>query len=173
MEKMSQVYDKEILPIWSERFGRLLLRGLAVPERAMVLDFGCGIGVLGAHQAQAGARIELLDIDAVALHASSINLPGARVWLSDGWQGCSAHGLDRIVSNPPLHRGHARDHSVLDALVREAPARLAPGGDLWVVTQRQVPMPKLLGPAFREVELVWENNRFRAWCACRGRRVGA
>ena len=44
MEKMSQVYDREILPIWSERFGRMLLRGLAVPERAMVLDFGCGTG---------------------------------------------------------------------------------------------------------------------------------
>lgn len=44
MEKMSQVYDREILPIWSERFGRMLLRGLKVPERAMVLDFGCGTG---------------------------------------------------------------------------------------------------------------------------------
>ena len=44
MEKMSQVYDAEILPIWSERFGRMLLRGLTLPERAMVLDFGCGTG---------------------------------------------------------------------------------------------------------------------------------
>ena len=44
MEKMAQIYDDEILPIWSQRFGRMLLRGLKLPERPMVLDFGCGTG---------------------------------------------------------------------------------------------------------------------------------
>jgi len=43
-EKMARVYDDEILPIWSQRFGRLLLRGLEVPHKAMVLDVGCGTG---------------------------------------------------------------------------------------------------------------------------------
>lgn len=43
-EKMARVYDDEILPIWSQRFGRMLLRGLEVPHKAMVLDVGCGTG---------------------------------------------------------------------------------------------------------------------------------
>ncbi|MCK5799804.1 MAG: methyltransferase domain-containing protein [Deltaproteobacteria bacterium] len=44
LEKMARVYDAEILPIWSERFGRLLLRGLKVPPKSMVLDVGAGTG---------------------------------------------------------------------------------------------------------------------------------
>ena len=43
-EKMARVYDDEILPVWSQRFGRMLLRGLAVPAKAMVLDVACGTG---------------------------------------------------------------------------------------------------------------------------------
>ncbi len=43
-EKMARVYDDEILPIWSQRFGRMLLRGLEVPAKAMVLDVACGSG---------------------------------------------------------------------------------------------------------------------------------
>ncbi|MCA9669113.1 MAG: class I SAM-dependent methyltransferase [Myxococcales bacterium] len=44
LEKMARVYDDEILPIWSKRFGRMLLRGLTLPEKAMVLDVACGTG---------------------------------------------------------------------------------------------------------------------------------
>ena len=43
-EKMARVYDDEILPLWSQRFGKMLLRGLDVPPKAMVLDYGCGTG---------------------------------------------------------------------------------------------------------------------------------
>jgi ubiquinone/menaquinone biosynthesis C-methylase UbiE len=43
-DKLAKVYDAEILPIWARRFGRLLLRDLALPPKAMVLDVGCGTG---------------------------------------------------------------------------------------------------------------------------------
>jgi arsenite methyltransferase len=43
-DKMARVYDDEISPIWSHRFGRMLLRGLELPPKAMVLDVGCGTG---------------------------------------------------------------------------------------------------------------------------------
>jgi len=43
-ERMAALYDREILPIWSERFGRMILRGLSAPPRATVLDFACGTG---------------------------------------------------------------------------------------------------------------------------------
>ncbi|MBW2732470.1 MAG: class I SAM-dependent methyltransferase [Deltaproteobacteria bacterium] len=44
LDKMARVYDDEILPIWSERFGRMLLKGLKVPNKAMVLDVATGTG---------------------------------------------------------------------------------------------------------------------------------
>jgi ubiquinone/menaquinone biosynthesis C-methylase UbiE len=43
-DKLAKLYDQEILPIWSKRFGRLLMRELALPPKAMVLDVGCGTG---------------------------------------------------------------------------------------------------------------------------------
>ena len=43
-EKLARIYDDEILPIWSHRFGRMMLRGLEFPAKAMVLDVACGTG---------------------------------------------------------------------------------------------------------------------------------
>lgn len=43
-EKLARIYDDEILPIWSHRFGRMMLRGLDVPPKAMLLDVACGTG---------------------------------------------------------------------------------------------------------------------------------
>jgi len=44
LDKMARVYDEEILPIWSQRFGRMLLRELVIPPKAMILDVGCATG---------------------------------------------------------------------------------------------------------------------------------
>jgi ubiquinone/menaquinone biosynthesis C-methylase UbiE len=43
-DKLAKLYDQEILPIWSSRFGKLMLHELALPPKAMVLDVGCGTG---------------------------------------------------------------------------------------------------------------------------------
>ncbi len=43
-DKIAKVYDKEILPLWARRFGRLLLAHIHLPERAMVLEVGCRTG---------------------------------------------------------------------------------------------------------------------------------
>lgn len=43
-ERLAKIYDTDVLPIWEERFGRLLLRHLALPPRARVLDAGCATG---------------------------------------------------------------------------------------------------------------------------------
>ncbi|HTM19974.1 MAG TPA: class I SAM-dependent methyltransferase [Kofleriaceae bacterium] len=44
IEKLARIYDDEILPVWSQRFGRMLLRGLTFPERGQILDVACGTG---------------------------------------------------------------------------------------------------------------------------------
>jgi ubiquinone/menaquinone biosynthesis C-methylase UbiE len=45
-DKLARVHDAEILPIWTHRFGRMLMRGFSAPPRAMVLDATCGTGYL-------------------------------------------------------------------------------------------------------------------------------
>jgi ubiquinone/menaquinone biosynthesis C-methylase UbiE len=44
MEKLARIYDAEILPVWTQRFGKLLFRDLSLPERCQVLEVGCGTG---------------------------------------------------------------------------------------------------------------------------------
>jgi ubiquinone/menaquinone biosynthesis C-methylase UbiE len=46
-DKLARVYDDEILPVWSQRFGRMILRGLELPSKAMVLDVACATGYPG------------------------------------------------------------------------------------------------------------------------------
>jgi len=43
-DKLAKIYDAEVVPIWSRRFGRMLMRDLSLPQKAMVLDTNCGSG---------------------------------------------------------------------------------------------------------------------------------
>jgi len=44
LEKLARVYDDEVLPVWSRRFGRMVLRELELPDRCQVLDLACATG---------------------------------------------------------------------------------------------------------------------------------
>lgn len=43
-EKLARIYDDEILPVWGQKFGRLLLRGLELPDKGQILEIACGTG---------------------------------------------------------------------------------------------------------------------------------
>jgi ubiquinone/menaquinone biosynthesis C-methylase UbiE len=74
-EKLAKLYDAEILPVWSRQFGRLLLRDLALPPKAMVLDVACGTGY------PALDILRKMDADGriIAIDASPAMLDEARV----------------------------------------------------------------------------------------------
>ncbi|MBP9089241.1 MAG: methyltransferase domain-containing protein, partial [Kofleriaceae bacterium] len=44
IEKLARIYDDEIAPVWGTRFGKMLLRNLAMPDKSQVLDVSCGTG---------------------------------------------------------------------------------------------------------------------------------
>jgi ubiquinone/menaquinone biosynthesis C-methylase UbiE len=78
-EKLARIYDDEILPVWSERFGRMLLRELVLPPRCQVLDVACGTGypaVEIVRRMGEGSRL-------IALDASSAMLDVARRKVQD------------------------------------------------------------------------------------------
>ena len=54
-------------------------------------------------------------------------------------------------------------------LIRGAPRHLAGGGELWLVTQRTVPVHGPLAYAFKSVDIVLDEN-FRIWRAKQIRR---
>ena len=64
VEKLARIYDAEIAPCWSARFGKLLLRDLTIPERGQVLDVACGTGnptIEILHRMSDGSRLIAID----------------------------------------------------------------------------------------------------------------
>ncbi len=137
------------------------------PSGARVLDFACGTGVIASVLARRTpqATFFLSDADALAAASARANVPGAKVFVGDGWSEVPPGPYDWIVSNPPIHAGKAEDHGVLHSLIREAPSRLARGGSLWLVVQRRVALEKTLKRTFEKVSLVHQDGRFCVWCA--------
>jgi 16S rRNA (guanine1207-N2)-methyltransferase len=145
---------------------RVLLGALPpLAAGARVLDFGCGSGVVGyvAEARGEGVRLELLDVDAVALEASKENVPGARLHLRDGLPPTGAGTFDAILSNPPFHRGKGEDRGLLFSLIGQAPRLLGRGGRLVFVTQKRLRVEDALRRAFLDVTTLGEDSVFRVW----------
>ncbi len=139
-----------------------------VAAGSRVLDFGCGAGAISLAVAAAspGARLFACDVDALAVHAARQNLPQAQVFLGDGWGAIELGArFDLVLSNPPLHRGHAQDPAALDAFVTQAPMRLNGGGRLIMVTWRSSPALRVLGQHFDKVDTLAVDARFQVLSA--------
>jgi 16S rRNA (guanine1207-N2)-methyltransferase len=149
--------------------GTALLLGVLPPLAAgdRALDYGCGSGVIGAAVLSGAPDIALtmLDNDAVALEAVRENVPGATRVLGTRITDAGQTPYQAIISNPPLHRGIAEDHGLLEQLIADAPVLLVPGGILQMVVQRRVPLDRLLAEHFARVDIAAENGRFRVWRA--------
>jgi ubiquinone/menaquinone biosynthesis C-methylase UbiE len=79
VEKLARIYDDEIAPVWGTRFGKMLLRNLAVPEKGQVLDISCGTGYPTTEilrRMSDGSRL-------IAIDASSAMLDVARRKIAD------------------------------------------------------------------------------------------
>lgn len=129
------------------------------------MDYGCGSGVVGAvvRHLNPQVRLELLDLDAVALEAAGENVPGARFLLGDGLPPGDGDGYDAIVSNPPFHRGKAEEPEMITRLVEGAPGVLGPGGGIVLVAQRRIRLEEIFRRTFRRVEVRAEEGGFRVW----------
>lgn len=148
--------------------GTAMLLGVLPPleDGARVLDFACGAGIIAGFVARRHPEVALwmTDVDAIALAAAVENAPTATALCGDRWGSIQgSRQFDRIFSNPPIHEGKGRTYDVLNELISGAPARLRPGGQLWVVAQRQIPVDKVMEETFRKVTLAAEDTRFRVW----------
>jgi 16S rRNA G1207 methylase RsmC len=115
---------------------------------------------------QPAAKLFLCDVDTVALVAARENVPGAQLLLGDGWGAVELGArFDLVLSNPPLHRGHAEDRGVLDALVQQAPLRLVAGGRLVLVTWKVAGIAATLGERFARVDLLADACGYQVWQA--------
>lgn len=145
---------------------RLLLQALPpLPPGARVLDYGCGSGVVGAwvRKREPRVRVDLLDVDAVALESARENVPGARRLLGDGLPPGGEGPWDALVSNPPFHRGKEEDPGMITDLILGSPGVLNTGGRLVLVAQRRLSLGGALQDTFRDVAILAEDRLYRVW----------
>ena len=122
--------------------------GVAAGER--VLEIGCGAGFAAVLAARAGARVVATDVrpEAVVCTRENVARNGVDdrvdVRLGDGYRPVAGERFDLVATSPPqmptppererddaeaaADNGGADGWRLLERLIREAPAHLAPGG---------------------------------------------
>jgi 16S rRNA (guanine1207-N2)-methyltransferase len=105
----------------------------------MILDIGCGYGLVGIYCAKKAdpKNITMTDVDTVAVEYARRNLAnngitGVEVIESNAYENVERSGYTLILSNPPYHA----DFSVPKAFIEGGYRRLANGGRMYMVTKR-------------------------------------
>src|SRR2546422_7719224 len=137
-----------------DRGTELLLAALEVGPCELIMDLGCGYGVIGITAARLsdGGHVILTDVNERATRLARENLAAnrianAEVRLGNLYEPVAEMAFDHIVSNPPIRAG--RD--VVDRIISDAPMHLLDGGSLGLrgpTPPRAAPVPKAMAADF-------------------------
>ncbi len=157
-----------------DRGTELLLEALEVGPCELVLDLGCGYGILGiaAAKLSEGGHVVLTDLNERATGLAKANLrangvENAEVRVGDLYAPVHDLAFDHILCNPPLRAGRA----VVDRIVAEAPAHLLDGGRLWLVARTRQGADALrdrMARAFGNAEIVRRGSGYKVLRATKG-----
>jgi len=136
-DKLARVYDTEILPIWSQRFGRMLLAEAKIPQNGLVLNVSCGTGYPGLEllDKMDGGRIIAIDSSSALLDVArgkAEDLSGKRIFFR------TEGGMDRLSFDSDVYDLTFTNLGLGELQIppREALAELArvtaPGGQVLV-----------------------------------------
>lgn len=111
---------------------------------AQILDYACGIGMLGRNilLKQPQAILTQVDYDPLAIVAAQQNLPSA-ISICKSQPANITGQYDLIISNPPIHAGQVLSYQLLTKLLAALPKLLTGNGAAYFVTQVTVPVAKL------------------------------
>lgn len=120
--------------------GTLAMLSLAeISENDVVLDLGCGCGIVGIYAAKivGSANVEMCDISENAVGLSCANarlnkVNGVKITVSDGLAEITRKDFTVILSNPPYHT----DFSVAKGFIENGYRHLSVGGRMLMVTKR-------------------------------------
>jgi 16S rRNA (guanine1207-N2)-methyltransferase len=113
----------------------------AVPEARVVVDLGCGNGVVATVVARDRPRVQVVatDVSAAAIASTrltaDLNGVGERVRTvrSDAGDELDEDSADLVLCNPPFHADTTVSTDAAEAMFRNAASVLRPGGELWTV----------------------------------------
>ncbi len=163
---------------WDEVDGGSQLLTEHLPEgiRGAVADFGCGWGFLSdflLRKYPAIRSLHVFEADRAALECAKMNLSAAPAggkvhyhW-DDVRAGIGTLKFDFVIMNAPFHEGRRADPTLGLRFIEVAAGCLRPGGELWLVANRQLPYEKHLQAAFEESAIVIQTDTFKVICGVR------
>jgi 23S rRNA (guanine1835-N2)-methyltransferase len=162
----ASVFCREHLDIGT----RLLLEHLpAIPKAGSIIDLGCGNGIVGllAARQQAAANLAFIDESYMAVASAEANFRAifgttrqASFSAGNCLDGVAAASADLILNNPPFHQQHVVGDHIARQMHRQALDVLRPGGELWVVGNRQLGYHRVLKDLFGNCQTVASNPKF-------------
>lgn len=154
-----------------DRGTELLLEAMEIGPCELILDLGCGYGVLGIAAAKLteGGHVILTDVNERAAGLAKANLrvnaiANAEVRVGDVYEPVQNLAFDHILCNPPLRAGRA----VVDRIVTEAPSHLLDGGRLWLVARTRQGAEALrdrMAGAFGNSAVVRRGSGYKVLCS--------
>lgn len=107
------------------------------------LDLGSGSGILATLLARAGWTVMASDVSAAAVASTLLTAAANDVAVTavqrDGLSGTPEASLDLVVTNPPFHRGAAKDSTPTFDMISAARRVLRRDGEFWAVFNSHLP----------------------------------
>ena len=160
------VFSQEKLDIGT----RFLLQHLPdVSDGSIVLDMGCGNGVVGTTLAARfdGGSVVFTDVSHAAVASASETWNSTRAddlraefHAVDLAAGVPDQSVDLVVINPPFHDQHVVGDETARRMFREARRVLRPEGELRVIGNRHLGYHQRLRSLFGNLETVASNPKF-------------
>ena len=125
-------------PRQADRGTLAMLNLVRLQPQDILLDLGCGYGIVGIAAAKVlgTGQVVLIDIDPVAVRTARINardngLADLNIICGDG-PAATDLKFSQILCNPPYHT----DFSVAKRFIEQGYEHLLPGGRFWLVVKR-------------------------------------
>ncbi len=149
---------------------RFMLQHLPRQKKGLMVDLGCGNGVLGLMALEYNPEAEILFLDEsfMAVASSQLNveknrpqdLTRCQFRAGHSLAGIESNSADVILCNPPFHQLQAITDEIAWQMFKDAKRCLKRGGELWIVGNRHLNYHIKLKRLFGGAECVASNSKF-------------
>jgi len=150
-------------PRYIDKGTLIMLDNIDFQKDDIVLDLGCGYGVVGIIAAKiiSAEQIYMSDVNPIAVSYAVKNalrngVEGVNIQISDVYESFGDMNFTKIICNPPYHT----DFSVAKRIIEGAFYRLLPEGTLYLVTKRKEWYKRKCISVFGGVKIIEKDNYF-------------
>jgi len=142
----------------------------------LVVDLGCGTGILAVALAKARPGLRVVGTDQSAAAVASAEATAAanavadrvRVVRDDAMSSAPDNSADLVLCNPPFHVGAAVHTGAAIKMFAETGRVLRPGGELWTVYNSHLDYRGVVERMVGRTDVVGRNRKFTVTRSVRG-----